>query len=157
MGSDLKEFYQVFFEEAAELLADMERLLLGLDVAAPQAEDLNAIFRAAHSIKGGAATFGFTDMAQLTHTLESLLDRLRPRTDGRSYLDLKTSVADRPGHDKRYAIDAGKINRDLGWKPQESFESGIAKTIDWYLSNPEWIAHVVSGEYRTWMEKQYGK
>ncbi len=77
MGSDLKEFYQVFFEEAAELLADMERLLLGLDVAAPQAEDLNAIFRAAHSIKGGAATFGFTDMAQLTHTLESLLDRLR--------------------------------------------------------------------------------
>ena len=94
---------------------------------------------------------------EVIDTLCSLLDRLRPRTDGRSYLDLKTSVADRPGHDKRYAIDAGKINRELGWKPQESFESGIAKTIDWYLSNPEWIAHVVSGEYRTWMEKQYGK
>ncbi len=77
MSTDLKQFYQVFFEEAAELLAQMESLLLGLDISAPNPEDLNAIFRAAHSIKGGAGTFGFSDMTELTHVLESLLDRLR--------------------------------------------------------------------------------
>jgi two-component system chemotaxis sensor kinase CheA len=77
VSTDLKQFYQVFFEEAAELLADMETLLLALDVSSPKPEDLNAIFRAAHSIKGGAGTFGFTDMTELTHVLESLLDKLR--------------------------------------------------------------------------------
>jgi two-component system chemotaxis sensor kinase CheA len=77
VSTDLKQFYQVFFEEAAELLADMETLLLALDVSSPNSEDLNAIFRAAHSIKGGAGTFGFSDMTELTHVLESLLDRLR--------------------------------------------------------------------------------
>ena len=77
MSTDLKQFYQVFFEEAAELLADMETLLLALDVSSPNPEDLNAIFRAAHSIKGGAGTFGFSDMTELTHVLESLLDKLR--------------------------------------------------------------------------------
>ena len=77
MSADLKQFYQVFFEEAAELLADMETLLLALDVSSPNPEDLNAIFRAAHSIKGGAGTFGFSDMTELTHVLESLLDKLR--------------------------------------------------------------------------------
>ena len=94
---------------------------------------------------------------EVIDALCTLLDSLRPRADGRSYLELKTSVADRPGHDRRYAIDAGKIQRELGWQPQESFASGIAKTVAWYLANPDWIAHVVSGEYRTWMEKQYGK
>ncbi len=77
MSFDLSQFYQVFFEEAAEHLASMESLLLGLDVADPSMDDLNAIFRAAHSIKGGAGTFGFTDMTEVTHVLETLLDKLR--------------------------------------------------------------------------------
>ena len=77
MTIDISQFYQVFFDEAEELLAEMERLLLGVDVAAPDAEDLNAIFRTAHSVKGGASTFGLTDMCDVTHVLESLLDRIR--------------------------------------------------------------------------------
>ena len=79
MSIDMSEFYQVFFEEAAELLGDMETRLLDLDIANPSKDDLDAIFRVAHSIKGGAATFGFADMAAVTHVLESLLDRLRNR------------------------------------------------------------------------------
>ena len=89
MSTDLKQFYQVFFEEAAELLADMETLLLALDVSSPNSEDLNAIFRAAHSIKGGAGTFGFTDMTELTHVLESLLDKLR-----KGELDVRSEMID---------------------------------------------------------------
>jgi two-component system chemotaxis sensor kinase CheA len=77
MTIDMSQFYQVFFDEADELLAEMEKLLLALDVSEPDSEDLNAIFRAAHSIKGGAATFGFTDITEVTHMLESLLDRIR--------------------------------------------------------------------------------
>ena len=77
MTIDMSQFFQVFFDEADELLAEMEKLLLALDVSAPDNEDLNAIFRAAHSIKGGAATFGFTDITEMTHMLESLLDRIR--------------------------------------------------------------------------------
>lgn len=77
MSIDLSQFYQVFFEEAAEHLTSMESLLLALDVADPSMDDLNAIFRAAHSIKGGAGTFGFSDMAEVTHVLETLLDKLR--------------------------------------------------------------------------------
>jgi two-component system chemotaxis sensor kinase CheA len=77
MSIDISQFYQVFFDEAEELLAEMERLLLGVDVAAPDAEDLNAVFRTAHSVKGGASTFGLTDMCDVTHVLESLLDRIR--------------------------------------------------------------------------------
>jgi len=77
MTIDISQFYQVFFDEAEELLAEMERLLLGVDVAAPDSEDLNAIFRTAHSVKGGASTFGITDMSEVTHVLESLLDRIR--------------------------------------------------------------------------------
>ena len=89
-------------------------------------------------------------------TLCALLDELRPRADGRSYREQKISVADRPGHDKRYAIDAGKIERELGWTPVESFETGMRKTVQWYLDNPDWVAHVVSGEYRQWMDQNYG-
>ncbi|KAF0163383.1 MAG: dTDP-glucose 4 6-dehydratase [Rhodocyclaceae bacterium] len=89
-------------------------------------------------------------------TLCALLDELKPRHDGRSYRQQKISVADRPGHDKRYAIDATKIQRELGWTPQESFESGMRKTVSWYLENPAWVAHVVSGEYRQWMDRNYG-
>jgi dTDP-glucose 4,6-dehydratase len=86
----------------------------------------------------------------------ALLDELKPRPDGRSYRDQKVSVADRPGHDKRYAIDATKIERELGWTPLETFESGMRKTVQWYLDNPDWVAHVVSGEYRQWMDRNYG-
>ena len=77
MTIDISQFFQVFFDEAEELLAEMERLLLAVDIAAPDAEDLNAIFRTAHSIKGGASTFGLNDMSEVTHILESLLDRIR--------------------------------------------------------------------------------
>lgn len=77
MTIDMSQFYQVFFDESDELLAEAERLLLDLDIENPSAEDLNAIFRAAHSIKGGAATFGMTDMTEITHVLENLLDRIR--------------------------------------------------------------------------------
>ena len=89
-------------------------------------------------------------------TLCALLDELKPRHDGRSYREQKITVADRPGHDKRYAIDATKIERELGWTPRETFESGLAKTVRWYLDNSAWVAHVVSGEYRQWMERNYG-
>jgi dTDP-glucose 4,6-dehydratase len=89
-------------------------------------------------------------------TLCALLDELKPRSDGRSYREQKISVADRPGHDKRYAIDATKIETELGWVPQETFESGLRKTVAWYLDNSAWVARVVSGEYREWMNRNYG-
>jgi dTDP-glucose 4,6-dehydratase len=92
----------------------------------------------------------------VVETLCALLDEMRPRADGKHYAKQKVSVADRPGHDKRYAIDAGKIERELGWKPVESFETGMRKTVQWYLDNPDWVAHVVSGEYRQWMDRNYG-
>ena len=85
-----------------------------------------------------------------------LLDELRPRPDGLSYAQQINYVADRPGHDRRYAIDARKIERELGWRPQETFASGIRKTVQWYLTNPEWVAHVQSGSYRQWIDAQYG-
>jgi dTDP-glucose 4,6-dehydratase len=93
---------------------------------------------------------------EVVDTLCALLDELKPRADGRHYREQKISVADRPGHDKRYAIDAGKIERELGWTPQESFETGMRKTVQWYLENHAWVAHVVSGEYRQWMDRNYG-
>jgi len=88
-------------------------------------------------------------------TICGKLDVLRPRTDGQSYASQITFVKDRPGHDRRYAIDARKIERALGWKPQETFDSGIQKTIQWFLDNPEWVAGVKSGEYRQWVDKHY--
>jgi hypothetical protein len=94
---------------------------------------------------------------EVVDTLCALLDEMRPRADGKPYREQKISVADRPGHDKRYAIDAGKIQRELGWTPQESFESGMKKTVRWYLDNAAWVAHVVSGEYRQWMDRNYGE
>ena len=78
----------------------------------------------------------------------ALLDELRPRIDGKSYTDQITYVTDRPGHDRRYAIDAGKIGRELGWLPQETFDTGIRKTVQWYLDNPDWCERVTSGKYR---------
>ena len=84
-----------------------------------------------------------------------LLDELRPRADGASYASQITHVTDRPGHDRRYAIDARKIERELGWTPAETFETGIRKTVQWYLEHPEWVAQVQSGAYREWVQKQY--
>jgi len=84
-----------------------------------------------------------------------LLDELRPDPAG-SYDRLIKHVTDRPGHDRRYAIDARKIERELGWKPEETFESGIRKTVQWYLEHPEWVAHVQSGSYRDWVGTNYG-
>lgn len=92
---------------------------------------------------------------EVVDTLCDLLDEMRARPDGRSYRGQKTFVADRPGHDRRYAIDAAKIERELGWKPLESFASGMRKTVAWYLANADWIEHVVSGEYRHWLTQNY--
>jgi len=93
---------------------------------------------------------------EIVHTVCSLLDELQPRKDGLPYKNQITYVTDRPGHDRRYAIDARKIERELGWKPAETFESGIRKTVQWYLDNEDWVANVQSGGYRNWVEKQYG-
>lgn len=88
-------------------------------------------------------------------TICTILDNIKPRTDGQSYTKQITFVKDRPGHDLRYAIDASKINTELGWQPQETFKSGIQKTVEWYLENQDWVNHVKSGEYQNWVEKQY--
>jgi dTDP-glucose 4,6-dehydratase len=87
----------------------------------------------------------------------ALLDDLRPRADGKSYCEQITFVTDRPGHDRRYAIDARKIERELGWKPAETFETGLRKTVRWYLDHPQWVSNVQSGSYRDWMEKNYAE
>lgn len=92
---------------------------------------------------------------EIVHRVCELLDELRPRVDGSSYKTQITHVQDRPGHDRRYAIDARKIERELGWKPAETFESGIRKTVQWYLDNAGWVQHVQSGAYREWVAKQY--
>jgi dTDP-glucose 4,6-dehydratase len=86
----------------------------------------------------------------------ALLDELRPRADGQPYASQITYVADRPGHDRRYAIDASKLADELGWRPAETFETGIRKTVQWYLDNPDWVTNVQSGAYRQWLETQYG-
>ncbi len=87
----------------------------------------------------------------------SFLDEQQPRRDGKSYREQITFVKDRPGHDRRYAIDAGKIRRDLGWKPKQTFESGLRSTVSWYLENREWTASVTSGAYRDWIALHYDK
>ena len=92
----------------------------------------------------------------IVHTVCALLDELKPRADGKPYQEQITFVTDRPGHDRRYAIDARKIEQQLGWKPAETFETGIRKTVQWYLDNPQWVDNVLSGGYRDWVSKQYG-
>ena len=87
----------------------------------------------------------------------SILDELRPKNDGKSYAEQITYVKDRPGHDKRYAIDASKIKNELGWTPSVTFEEGLDKTIEWYLTNDEWLTSVTSGEYQSYYARQYGK
>jgi len=92
---------------------------------------------------------------EVVRALCEILDELKPRADGHSYAELITFVRDRPGHDRRYAVDAAKIERDLGWCPAETFETGLRKTAIWYLENPDWVAEVTSGTYRDWVTKQY--
>ena len=92
---------------------------------------------------------------EIVNTVCALLDEMRPRSDGQSYATQITYVKDRPGHDRRYAIDARKLEKELGWKPAETFETGIRKTVAWYLDNAEWVANVQSGAYRDWVSKQY--
>ncbi len=92
---------------------------------------------------------------EVVHALCDTLQALRPREGG--YRGLVTYVADRPGHDRRYAIDARKVRAGLGWTPRETFESGIGRTVRWYLDNAAWVAQVRSGEYRHWIDKNYGK
>ena len=106
----------------------------------------------AYNIGGGSER---TNIDVVT-TLCALLDRARPRKTGR-YADLITFVTDRPGHDRRYAMDASKLRAELGWVPQESFESGLAKTVGWYLDNERWVADVTSGAYRTWVDANYAR
>ena len=100
---------------------------------------------------------GWNEKANLevVNTLCEILGELAPRTDGKSYKSQITFVQDRAGHDRRYAIDASKIERELGWKPAETFETGIRKTVEWYLDHQGWVENIVSGDYRSWVERQY--
>ena len=92
----------------------------------------------------------------VVQTLCAILDAVSPRAGGGSYWEQVQFVKDRPGHDRRYAIDASRMEKELGWLPAETFETGIRKTVDWYLANPEWVQGVTSGAYRDWVDKQYG-
>ena len=92
---------------------------------------------------------------EVVEALCAVLDELKPNSNGKIYSDQITFVKDRPGHDRRYAIDASKLERELGWKPQETFQTGLRKTVLWYLENETWVNHVVSGEYQHWVQKQY--
>ena len=92
---------------------------------------------------------------EIVNTVCQLLDELRPQRDGSPYATQISYVTDRPGHDRRYAIDARKLEKELGWKPAETFESGIRKTVEWYLAHPQWVSNVQSGAYREWVQKQY--
>jgi dTDP-glucose 4,6-dehydratase len=91
---------------------------------------------------------------EVVHAVCAILDKLRPQ--GAPHASLITYVKDRPGHDRRYAIDASKIANELGWKPQETFETGLRKTVEWYLANTDWVKAVVSGEYQNWIQQNYG-
>jgi dTDP-glucose 4,6-dehydratase len=94
---------------------------------------------------------------EIVNTLCALLDEMRPKSGGESYRAQITYVTDRPGHDRRYAIDASKIERELGWKPSETFETGIRKTVQWYLGNEAWVSRVQSGAYREWVQTNYAR
>ena len=107
-----------------------------------------------HQIADRRLTFGRFAHRDID-AIVALLDELRPRSDGKSYSEQITYVTDRPGHDRRYAIDASKIEHELGWRPAETFATGIRKTVNWYLDHPEWVANVLSGAYRDWVEKNY--
>ena len=93
---------------------------------------------------------------EVVQTICEILDEFNPRSDGQAYKEQIMFVQDRPGHDRRYAIDATKIERELDWKPVETFESGIRKTVRWYIDNQAWVENVTSGAYRNWIDTQYG-
>ena len=93
---------------------------------------------------------------EIVHTVCALLDELQPRPDGKPYKEQITYVTDRPGHDRRYAIDARKLEQELGWKPAETFDTGIRKTVQWYLDHADWVRNVMNGSYREWVHQQYG-
>ena len=93
---------------------------------------------------------------EIVHAVCGLLDELKAHPDG-PYTRLVTHVTDRPGHDRRYAIDASKIERELGWRPAETFESGLRKTVRWYLDNAAWVERVQNGAYREWLSANYGQ
>jgi dTDP-glucose 4,6-dehydratase len=92
---------------------------------------------------------------EVVKSLCIILDELRPKSDGSSYSDQIVFVKDRPGHDRRYAIDSSKLKNELGWEPQETFATGLLKTVIWYLEHQDWVDHVVTGEYKHWVKKQY--
>ena len=100
---------------------------------------------------------GWNEKANLdiVHSVCALLDEMQPRSDAQPYASQISFVTDRPGHDRRYAIDARKISEELGWKPAETFETGLRKTVRWYLDNPQWVREVQSGAYRDWVAQQY--
>ena len=102
---------------------------------------------------------GWNEMPNIdiVNTLCALLDEMRPKSGGDSYRAQIAYVTDRPGHDRRYAIDASKIERELGWKPSETFETGIRKTVQWYLGNQAWVSRVQSGAYREWVQTNYAQ
>ena len=114
------------------------------------------------ALKNGAIgeTYNIGGNAEMTNIkvvqlICKLLDDLKPRPDNISYSKQITFIKDRQGHDRRYAIDASKIHKELGWKPNETFESGIEKTINWYLENEEWVKNVVRGDYKKWIDNHY--
>jgi dTDP-glucose 4,6-dehydratase len=94
---------------------------------------------------------------EVVQTICLILDELSPRSDGASYQEQIVFVQDRPGHDRRYAIDATKIERELDWRPTETFETGLRKTVGWYLEHQPWVRNVTSGAYRSWIGQQYGE
>jgi dTDP-glucose 4,6-dehydratase len=98
---------------------------------------------------------GLSEKANIdvVHVLCSIMDELHP--EGAPHSKLITYVKDRPGHDRRYAVDCGKLQAELGWKPSENFEGGIRKTVEWYLANLEWAQEITSGSYRKWIEQNY--
>ncbi len=102
---------------------------------------------------------GKNEMANIdiVHIICDLLNAIRPRADGKSYREQITFVKDRPGHDRRYAIDARKIEAELDWRPAETFETGIRKTVEWYLANQQWVDRVMSGDYRDWISQNYSE
>jgi dTDP-glucose 4,6-dehydratase len=94
----------------------------------------------------------------IVHSICAILDELQPMPDGQSYESLIIYVKDRPGHDRRYAMDIGKIAADLGWQPRESLQTGLLKTVQWYLSNPEWVEQIrTKKEYSGWLERNYAR
>jgi len=100
---------------------------------------------------------GYNEMTNLevVNTICEILDELQPRLDADSYKSLIKFVKDRPGHDRRYAINATKIEKNLNWKPTETIETGLQKTVQWYLNHQDWVANITDRDYRTWMSKQY--